>query len=163
MPIPTGVALFYLYFICMKRRDLSILFIIAFFFQGCPYIASGDSDAPDKVSLKDLQGCQYFEKLYISSYSQESSLDCIEDCIVDSLFYRQKTVYKADTNFKDTDTSLTNPLWRFEKIVYDTSIVKTLGPRKDGFYYDNFQIGSNEENTDDYFRRYKNGWTLCKK
>lgn len=150
----------------MKRRDLSILFLIAILFQGCPYvcpyIASGESEAPDKISFKDLQGCHKLEKLWISSYSQEASLECVKDCFVDSIRYQQKKVYKADTNFQDTDTSLANPLWRLDTTVYDTAVVKILNPKIDGFYYDNLQIGNWETNSDDYLKRFENGWTLCR-
>jgi hypothetical protein len=150
----------------MKRRDLSILFLIAFFFQGCPFIASGNSYAPDKISLDDLQGCRYKEYLFISSYSKRSSLECTEECIVDTLFYRKKTVYKADTDFQDSDTSLANPLWQIDTTNYDTLVVKILGPEKDGFYYDVFQIGGGTYDYDTYKRNvYKDtpkGWILCK-
>lgn len=151
----------------MKRRDLSILFIIAFFFQGCPFIASGNSYAPDKISLDDLQGCRYKEYLFISSYSKRSSLECTEECIVDTLFYRKKTVYKADTDFQDSDTSLANPLWQIDTTNYDTLVVKILGPEKDGFYYDVFQIGGGTYDYDTYKRNVykdtlKKGWILCK-
>lgn len=151
----------------MKRRDLSILFLIAFFFQGCPFIASGNSYAPDKISLDDLQGCRYKEYLSISSYSKRSSLECTEECIVDTLFYRKKTVYKADTDFQDSDTSLANPLWQIDTTNYDTLVVKILGPEKDGFYYDVFQIGGGTYDYDTYKRNVykdtlKKGWILCK-
>lgn len=151
----------------MKRRDLSILFLIAFFFQGCPFIASGESYAPDKISLDDLQGCRYKEYLSISSYSKRSSLECTEECIVDTLFYRKKTVYKADTDFQDSDTSLANPLWQIDTTNYDTLVVKILGPEKDGFYYDVFQIGGGTYDYDTYKRNVykdtlKKGWILCK-
>lgn len=151
----------------MKRRDLSILFLIAFFFQGCPFIASGNSYAPDKISLDDLQGCRYKEYLSISSYSKRSSLECTEECIVDTLFYRKKTVYKADTDFQDSDTSLANPLWQIDTTNYDTLVVKILGPEKDGFYYDFFQIGGGTYDYDTYKRNVykdtlKKGWILCK-
>ena len=162
-----GSPFFYLYLICMKKRHLSILFLIAILFQGCPFIASGNSYAPDKISLDDLQGCRYKEYLSISSYSKRSSLECTEECIVDTLFYRKKTVYKADTDFQDSDTSLANPLWQIDTTNYDTLVVKILGPEKDGFYYDVFQIGGGTYDYDTYKRNVykdtlKKGWILCK-
>ena len=167
MPGSLFFYLFYLYLICMKRRDLSILFIIAFFFQGCPFIASGNSYAPDKISLDDLQGCRYKEYLFISSYSKRSSLECTEECIVDTLLYRKKKIYKANTDFQNTDTSLANPSWRLDTTFYDTSIVRILNPEKDGFYYDVLQIGGATYNFDkylksDYSDSLKKGRNLCK-
>jgi hypothetical protein len=160
----------------MKRRDLSILFLIAFFFQGCPppYIASGDSDAADDISLDDLQGCLYNEEIYISrSDYSDSHLYCEERCIRDSIQYVQTKVYKGPGNFPDTaDSTLAGGFWTFDHIDYDTANVSIIGPQKDGYYIQNFSIWHNYEdpnnykthhNHEDFFRRFgEKGWTLCK-
>ena len=152
---------------CTKFFHIFVLSLLAVLLQGCPFIASGESYAPDKISLDDLQGCRYKEYLSISSYSKRSSLECTEECIVDTLFYRKKTVYKADTDFQDSDTSLANPSWRLDTTFYDTSIVRILNPEKDGFYYDVLQIGGATYNLDkyqksDYSNSLKKGPNLCK-
>lgn len=161
----------------MKRRDLSILFLIAFFFQGCPYIASGDNLADDDISLDDLQGCLYNEEIYISrmDYSDsDSDLYCEERCIRDSIQYFQRRVYKGPGHVSDTtDTTLASGFWTFDHIDYDTAYVSIIGPQKDGYYIQNISIWNKYESPDnyrtytsyeEYFRRFgEKGWTLCKK
>ena len=147
----------------MKKRHLFLLLPLALAMQGCPYIASGDSLASDKITLEDLQGCQYFEDLYISSFSQYSTLRCEKKCIIDSVYYSEHRFYKADTNFLGTDTSLASPLWELSSAWQDTAIVKLLEPENDGFYYYNFKIGNEANYSDDYLNAsYKKEWTLCK-
>ena len=158
----------------MRRRDLSILFIIAFFFQGCPYIASGGSDALDKIALEDLEDCLYTENTYISrSDRSDSELYCEERCFKDSHQYFQRKVYKRPGNSSDTtDLTLAGGFWTFDHIDYDTANVSIVEPQKDGYYIQNISIWHNYEGPDnyrtytsyeEYFRQYgEKGWTLCK-
>ena len=166
----------------MKRRDLSILFLIAFFFQGCPFIAFGDSKASNSISLDDLQGCLYNEHVYINRNSNyESSLDCVMRCIRDSVYYFQRISYKGPGNVSETtDTTLAGTFWTLDNISYDTANVSIITEtEKDGLYIYNFRIWHNYESPDnektyhndeqylsnedhDFHSGYKKGWTLCK-
>ena len=165
----------------MKKRHLSILFLIAILFQGCPFIAFGDSDAVDKISLDDLQGCLYNEYVYIErKWDYESSLDCVKRCIKDSVYYSQHISYKWPGNVPDTtDTTLAGDFWTLKDIYYDTAKISIIEPQKDGYYIDNFSIWHSYESPDDYrtfhnskqylsnndndlHGSYKKGWTLCK-
>ena len=174
MPGSLFFYLFYLYLICMKKRHLSILFLIAILFQGCPFIAFGDSDAVDKISLDDIQGCLYNEKAYISrSEYSDSKLYCEERCIKDSIQYVQRTVYKGPRNVPDTtDTTLASGFWTFDHIEDGSANVSIIEPQKDGYYIQNISIWNKYEGPDnyrtytsyeEYFRQYgEKGWMLCK-
>lgn len=125
--------------------------------QGCPYIASGDNDTIDKISLEDLQGCQYKEYLN-TMYPGNPALECEQRCIRDSIYYYQKGVY---TNIQNQ--------WVLDTAYYDTALVTIVGPEADGYYTKNFYIGTKFRDIYYDSEKYLNdnnwsskGWTQCK-
>ena len=137
--------------------------------QGCPYIASGDNDTIDKISLEELQGCQYKETIG-TEYPNQASLECEKRCIRDSVYYYQKSLYKGPQNASPAaDPSLASNQWALDTVYYDTSLVTIVGPEKDGNFTKNFYIKSKFANiyydSEEYLSEdnwSSKGWTLCK-
>lgn len=144
----------------MKQIFLGLLFLLL---CSCAYIASGSSDAPDSVSLAELQGCYYREWF---NYTED--LFCHRICIQnDTAFFQTKSFIG-----KLSEDSLHFQTSSVRDQSSETVLVTFPTPAQDGYYPNNLKIGKaksvytalkgNRKLLEYDFIQYTNdGWDLC--
>lgn len=131
----------------MRKSSLNIAFLALTAIGGTacsvPFV-SGESDAPEAVSLEDLEGCYYKESYSEDPVYQDSitnHLNCIKFCIMgDQQENREYRVsYRWHINFPD------NKLKVYYSEYLGNGTVSLLAPLADG-NYSNRQSGYYEHN-----------------